>query len=260
MERRADSHKGENGKIAVIGGSRTIHGAPVFSALAAEASGVDLVFLCLPACHEDVAKQASLNVQVHAFSGNELSDSDTQSIVSMLATMDCAVIGPGISRDESSLHALKDIIGEATCPLVLDATALQPFTLELIKGKQAVLTPHLGELERMELEKDKMSEAARESGATIVLKGMIDQIVKPDNATEEVSGGNAGLTVGGTGDVLAGLIGGLIAQGMNQSDAAHAACILIKQAGTELFKTHGYAYTARDVINLIPHLLHTYAQ
>jgi len=67
MQRSPDSHKGENGKVAVVGGSRHMHGAPLLAALAAEASGVDLVFVCLPACHEEVAKETSLNIQVHPF-------------------------------------------------------------------------------------------------------------------------------------------------------------------------------------------------
>ncbi|MDD5623247.1 MAG: NAD(P)H-hydrate dehydratase [Candidatus Peribacteraceae bacterium] len=259
MQREPDSHKGENGKVAVIGGSKFMHGAPLFSALAAEASGVDLVFVCLPSCHAQVAKNASLNFQVHPFHGDDLTHGDTAAILELLATMDCAVLGPGIAHsDEQAIRSLKDIIAEAPCALVLDAAALQPETLSLVKGKPAVLTPHLAELERMEVAPDDIGTCAEEAGVTIFLKGPTDYIALPDGEVEEITGGNAGLTVGGTGDALAGLIAGLIAQKVPPPDAALAAGTIIKRAATVLYPEEGYAFTAQDVILQIPHQLHTY--
>ncbi len=257
MKRRPDSHKGENGKVAVIGGCRLIHGAPILSALAAEASGVDLVYLCLPQCHQEVAKVASLNFQVHPFSSDELVSQDTKYIVELLATMDAAVIGPGIARTEESITAVKDCISEATCPLVLDATALQPETLHLLQGKQVVLTPHLAELERMEIASAEIRMIASKHAVTFVLKGQVDRIAGSDGKVHEVTGGNAGLTVGGTGDALAGLIAGLLAQGEEPVQAGIIASTVIKRAGEALFEQSGYSYTARDVIEMIPYLLHT---
>lgn len=257
MERNPASHKGENGKVAVIGGSRTIHGAPILSALAAEAAGVDLVFVCLPACHEETAKASALNFQVHPFRGNELEPVDAEAIVELLATMDSAVLGPGIARTAESIGALEDSIAEASCKLVLDATALQPGILEKLTGKIAVLTPHLGELERMERAEADLPSVAREHAVTIHVKGSIDRIYDATGKKHEVSGGNAGLTVGGTGDVLAGLIAGLLAQNVKPAEACIMASTVIKRAGTVLFHERGYSYRAADVIAQIPHLLHT---
>ncbi|PIR49390.1 NAD(P)H-hydrate dehydratase [Candidatus Peregrinibacteria bacterium CG10_big_fil_rev_8_21_14_0_10_54_7] len=254
MQRSPDSHKGENGKVAVVGGSRHMHGAPLLAALAAEASGVDLVFVCLPACHEGVAKETSLNMQVHPFRGDDLKAADREPILELLATMDSAVIGPGIARTSSSIAAVEDIIAEATCALVLDAAALQKDTLEKVRGKNVVLTPHLGELERMGLTQEKLPGIAAEKGVTFLLKGTTDHIADA-RGTEKISGGNAGLTVGGTGDALAGLIAGLIAQGEPPLQACARASSTIKKAGELLFLDVGYAYTARDVIEKIPHLL-----
>lgn len=249
MKRSPHSHKGENGKVAIIGGSKFQHGAPLLSALAAEASGVDLVFVCLPSHHADTAKSASLNFQVHPFHGDDFTSADIDSVLELLATMDSAVIGPGIARSEESISALHSLIDGATCPMVLDATALQPWTLDAVRSKIAVLTPHQGELERMNITSD--------TGDNVVLlkKGEEDEIISATQS-ETVTGGNAGLTVGGTGDTLAGIIGGLIAQGMQPFDASVTAARIVKRAATTLFADFGYAFTAEDVIGQIPTLLH----
>ena len=256
MERDPSSHKGDNGKVAIIGGSKHMHGAPILSALSAEASGVDLVYICLPHHHEDVAKAASLNVQVYPFAGEEIGKKDVEHIVELLATMDSAVIGPGISKEASVISILDDVIAEASCSLVLDATALQMNTLELVRGKHAVLTPHLGELERMNIPQESLSNIARETETTIVLKGAVDIVTKLDGTQTEIAGGNAGLTVGGTGDVLAGLIAGLIAQGHAHDYACDHACRTMKAAATGLYENFGYSFTAKNVIEQIPSLVH----
>jgi hydroxyethylthiazole kinase-like uncharacterized protein yjeF len=255
MQRHPDSHKGDNGKVAVIGGSRHMHGAPIFSALAAEASGVDLVHIALPTSHETVAKMASLNVQVYTFRGEEFLKEDVGPMLQLLAVMDCAVIGPGLSRHQETLKAIEELLSGAPCPLVIDATALQPTTLAMVAGRGAVLTPHLGELERMGMTEDDITQRSRAAGSTILLKGMIDRITGPDGEKHDIAGGNAGLTVGGTGDALAGLIAGLIAQGMHPVEAAMLASQTIKSAGDRLLEEKGYRYTTRDIIELIPFIL-----
>ena len=255
MTRAPDSHKGDNGKAAIIGGSLHQHGAPLFSALAAEASGVDLVYVALPEVHAQVARHSSLNFQVHPFRGDELAREDVGPILEMLATVDCAVIGPGLARTSSALSLVRELIESAPCPLVLDASALQDWTLDAVKGKQAVLTPHLGELERMGVSPQQLRAASKKSGAVIHLKGRMDHIAAAGKSIIEVKGGNAGLTVGGTGDALAGLICGLIAQGMKPAEACVTASRVIKRAGTVLFQEYGYAYGTRRVIKVIPRML-----
>lgn len=255
MKRSSDSHKGENGKVAVIGGSAHQHGAPIFSALAAEASGVDLVFLALPAVHQQVARAQSLNFQAHPFRGDELATENLPSLLEMLATVDCAVIGPGLNRSPEGLASLRALIEGAPCPLVLDASALQPWTLDAIAGKTAVVTPHLGELERMGVQLKNIGAAAKKSQAVIHVKAKIDQIAGTDGKIRKVAGGNPGLTVGGTGDALAGLIGGLIAQGMKAVEASVEASRIMKRAAVLLARDYGYAFGTRRVIEKIPELL-----
>src|SRR3989338_3251162 len=149
MHRDPHSHKGENGKVMIIGGSKHQHGAPLFSALAAEASGVDLIYVSVPAGHEGVAKQTSLNFQVHSFAGDALAEPDLTSLLELLATMDAAVIGPGLGRTPTEQNVIQELIEACPCAMVLDASALQSWTLDTIEEKAAVLTPHLGELERL---------------------------------------------------------------------------------------------------------------
>lgn len=256
--RSPTSHKGDNGSVAIIGGSLHQHGAPLFSALSAEASGVDLVYVFVPECHREVAKNTSLNFQVHTFGSSEsdeISAHDRTRIVEFLATIDIAVIGPGLSRTPSALLSLMTLLEEAPCPLVIDASALQEKTLKYVTGRHAVLTPHLGELERMGIASSDLSTVCIEHACTILKKGIVDTIVSEKGVVHTVEGGNAGLTVGGTGDALAGLIAGLIAQGVDHAEACIMASTVIKRAGDVLAQEFGFAYTTRQVTQMIPKML-----
>ncbi len=254
MKRDPHSHKGENGKVAVIGGSLHMHGAPILSALAAEASGCDLVYLALPNVHQEVARMQSLNFQVHPFHGDSLDQKDIDPLLQLLATMDTAVIGPGLDRDEHTLQALKSLIAAAPCTLILDASALQPWTIDAVKGKSAVLTPHLGELERMNSSLDDIGTIAKDAGVTIHVKGPVDHIAGVNGTTQTIEGGHSGLTVGGTGDVLAGLIAGLVSQKIESFEACTMASKVLKRSGVMLSEKRA-SYRALDVIECIPHLL-----
>lgn len=248
------SHKGENGKVAIVGGSRFQHGAPIFSALAAQAGGCDLLYVRLPARHEGVAKNASLNFQVHPFSGDEFSRDDLSPTLELLATVDAAVIGPGLARTPETLSALRALVESATCPLVLDASALQPWTLAATAGKGCIVTPHLGELERMGVDPDAIAEHASRTQTTILLKGPVDRVASPDGTIREIAGGDAGLTVGGTGDALAGLTASLLSQHATAAEACAKASAAIKRAGAELARDNA-SYTTRDVIARLPRIL-----
>ena len=243
--------------VAVIGGSFHQHGAPLFSALGAEASGVDLLYVYVPAMHLGVAKAMCLNFQTYSF-GSETSDvitpRDRAQIIELLATMDVAVIGPGLSLSEQNVRSVLELVEECPCPLVVDATALQPKTMECLQDKGAVLTPHLGELERMKLKPEELAEHCKKFGCTVLLKGPTDTVVSSTGEIRTVEGGNAGLTVGGTGDVLTGVIAGLIAQKEDPAEACIHASTVVKRAGDLLAMRKGFAYTARDVVAEIPGL------
>lgn len=259
--RKGDSHKGDNGTVAVIGGSRHQHGAPIFAALAAEASGVDLLHVWVPTMHEEVTKHASYNFQLHTFGSeksDEISSSDRERMIEHLATIDAVVIGPGLSRSSSSLKSIMNLLAEAPCPIIADASALQAETLKILTLRHAVLTPHLGELERMGFMRTELPTLAKKHACTILLKSVADTVVAEDGTIVTIEGGNAGLTVGGTGDALAGLTAGLIAQGVTPSEACRIASSAIKRAGDLLLHEVGFSFTTADVIRKIPALLRSF--
>ncbi len=259
LMRSPTSHKGENGSIAIIGGSQFQHGAPLFSALAAEASGADLIYVFVPFVHLEVAKHSSLNFQVHPFGGpdsDEISSTDRTMMIEFLATMDSCVIGPGLSRSGTNIASVLRLLESCPCPLVADATALQSETLKAVSGKHAVLTPHLGELERMGLTQKDLPHLAKEHSCTFLVKSHEDTVVSEKGGKKNIIGGNAGLTVGGTGDALAGLTAGLIAQGRSPEEACATASTVIKRAGEILYDEQGACFRTRDVIDRIPVVLH----
>jgi NAD(P)H-hydrate epimerase len=268
MERDPHSHKGQNGIVAVVGGSRIMHGAPIFAALAAEASGVDLVYPCVPECHAEVTKQASYNFIVTPFRGNHIDPSDVSAIEDVLRGSTSAVIGPGLATFDTAQEAVKELIRDAQVPLVVDAGALHLWVFDALAGKTAVVTPHRAELERMQGQvlkgksldhlQDLICTIAKTRKITILLKGPIDLVGGIDGVCQRVEGGNAGLTVGGTGDALAGLIAGLVAQQVAPFEACVMAARIIKRAATILYAEKGYAFTTMGVIQQIPHLLHSY--
>ena len=252
------SHKGDNGIVAVIGGSRHQHGAPLFSALAAEASGVDLVYVWVPEMHAAIARMESLNFQVYTFGNDDLDEIESRDrtrLLEFLATIDVAVIGPGLARTPSNLRSIMELLQETPCPVVADASALQSATLKALSGRHAILTPHLGELERMKIDRKDLPSLAAKHQCTILLKGQIDTIVGEQETIQEVRGGNPGLTVGGTGDALAGLVAGLIAQGMEHAEASVLASSTIKKAGDDLAGQFGFRYTTEQLIGRIPQIL-----
>ena len=268
MQRDPKSHKGQNGIIAIVGGCKHMHGAPIFSALAAEASGVDLLYPFVPDCHQEVTKAASNNFIVTPFRGNDLSTSDVSAIEDILKRCDAVVIGPGLEEYDTTQEAAKKLISESTVPMVIDAGALQSWTFDILKGKTAVVTPHIMELSRMQgqvLETKSLEERqdivctiAKARKITVLLKGPIDLIGGAEGTCSQVKGGNAGLSVGGTGDALAGLIAGLLAQKILPMEACVMATTIMKRAATVLFQEKGYAFTTMDIIRQIPHLLQTY--
>lgn len=266
MHRESTSHKGQNGTVAIVGGSHLFHGAPIFAALAAEASGVDLIYPYVHACHGIVTRMASLNFIVHTFAGNSLTEADMKGVLALLREVHAAVLGSGMAETKENEVALHFIVSNAPCALVLDARALRRSIIRNLKSTHPViLTPHLGELEHLTgrtltgIRKNDLRALvqllAEESGATILLKGPEDFIVNPQGKKIIIRGGNAGLTKGGTGDALAGLIAGLIAQNVEPFDACVQGATILKKAGKSLFQEKGYAYSAEDTIHRIPPLL-----
>ena len=218
LKRKKDSHKGDNGKVMVIGGSPIFHGAPILCSLAAEHSGADLVFPFLPKSQLEAAKTYSLNFILQSFKEETLSAKDVKPILSFSKQVDCVVIGPGLGTAAKTKSAIKSILSHLEVPTVVDASALM-YTNHL--PEVCVLTPHRGEFLNMtgdEPTPKNVQKWSKNLKATILCKGPQD-IIADDDEIAVNNTGNAMMTVGGTGDVLAGFIGGLIAQGAVPFDA-----------------------------------------
>ncbi len=253
MQRKKDSHKGQNGKVMVIGGSALFHGAPILCSLGAEYSGVDLVFPFLPPCHAQVARTYSLNLIIRTFEKDHLISADAKRILDFSQNVDVVAIGPGLGQAKETQKAVKELLSRLDKPTVVDADALI-YTNTL--PKNAVLTPHRREFKEMtgdEPTPENVQKWARHFKATLLVKGPEDIIADKEDLIINKTG-NALMTVGGTGDVLSGLITGLMAQDHPPVDACHIAAHALGEAADYLVEKQANLRAA-ELIELIPYLL-----
>jgi len=259
--RMAWSRKGENGVVMVVGGSRVYHGAPFLTAMAAMRAGVDLVYLFVPEKVAPSIRALSPSLIIYPLSDVKLTTRISKHILGNAPRVDAAAIGPGLAaqRDRALHELLKGLI-ERGVRLVLDATALQPYVLETVRGKRAVLTPHAGEFarifgyspgERIEDRCEAAANAARTHDVIILLKGVVDVITDGERIILNRSG-TCAMTVGGTGDVLTGLVAGLLAKGIAPLEAAAAAAYINGLCGEMAEKELGLHILPTDMIERIP--------
>jgi NAD(P)H-hydrate epimerase len=249
--RAAESHKGQNGRVLVIGGG-PYTGAPALSAMAAFRAGADLVTVAAPENVSGAIAGYSPNLIVRPLSDDHLSPDDLDLIRGLLPHHDVVVVGMGLGRHPATREALAKIIPECE-RVVLDADALLPGIP--LKG---IITPHESEFRRVSsiklppgrVQRETLMTFARDMKITVLLKGEVDLITDGDvirgNAT-----GNPGMTVGGTGDVLAGITGAFYSRA-SPLRAAVAAAFVNGTAGDLACQEKGYSLLATDVIENIP--------
>lgn len=256
LKRPPTSHKGDAGRVLVIGGG-AYSGAPALSALGALRAGADIVTVAAPRNVSDIIASFSPNLIVRGLSGDRLVEEDIPVISELIAKHDVVVMGMGLGTADETLSAVKKIV-----PLckkaVIDADTLLPQLLPLL-NKNIIITPHAGEMKRLSGvdvpgdEKQKIGfikDFAKTNEVTVLLKGAVD-IISDGLEVRANRTGNAGMTVGGTGDVLAGLTGALYAK----HDAFSSACagaFINGAAGDKAFEEFGYGLLATDVIDYIP--------
>jgi len=235
--RRADSRKGENGRVVIVGGSRDFVGAPLFAGLGAIAGGADLVDLFVPEVNFAAARKMSPNFLVKSFAGDteKLTPAAVPEILSFARKNKATIVlGCGLGRDPETQKAVLEIVKKTRQPLVLDADALLPSFVKRGWGRFAntntILTPHAGELKRMSSSAEKL---AKKLKTTVLLKGKVDTICSPTE-TRWNDAGNAVATVGGSGDTLAGLVGALLSRGVKPFEAAGIGTFLLGAASEQL--------------------------
>jgi len=253
---RATSHKGQNGRVLVIAGG-PYTGAPALVGYGALGVGADLIHVATPALAASVVASYSPMFIVHPLVGHRLLREDTRQIVDLASRADAIAIGPGLGDAEGTLDAVKEIVRSVSLPLVVDADAVRAVASDpkCLVGKRAVITPHSREFqtltgkvlpeapeERVEI----VREAAKAFGATILLKGHVDIVTNGTRVKFNYTG-NPGMTVGGTGDVLCGVVTGLMSKGMSPFDAARLGAFANGYAGDLAFKVKSYGLTSVDV-------------
>jgi len=248
-ERDPESHKGQNGKVLIVGGSIEYYGAPLLSALGALYSGSDLINIYVPESNFDVTRSLYPDFIVKKFPGQYLTHTGVKEIVDFSKECDAVLIGPGMYEREVTIRAILELVESITIPTVLDSTAIE--VLKLVKEvplpQPVVVCPHKNEFERLTKHEIKylkntdelvkfIRTIATEMGINILLKSPTDIIASKKGDIVFNKTGNAGLTVGGTGDVLAGVITSLIAQKADPFDACQIAAYLVGYTGDFLYK------------------------
>ena len=256
LDRDPDSHKGDNGEVLVVGGG-PYAGAPTLAALAALRTGADLVRV---ACPESVASEVqgfSPNLIVRPLPGDRVDPLHVDRVASLAADADVTVVGPGLGGDDEAAAFVREFLGRYAGRAVVDADALRVVP-DADTDAELVCTPHRGELVGMGGETastaDERAELVRgfaaEIGHTLLVKGPVD--VVSDGETVRLNRtGNPGMTVGGTGDVLAGAVGALTAV----TDPVHAAAVgayAVGRAGDAAADASGNGLTATDVSERLP--------
>ncbi len=255
MKLKRKEYKGQNGKVLIIGGSKDYIGAPVLSAMAALRTGVDIVTICAPEKTAWAINTFSPDLITKKFLGEELGLTHTKEIISLSETYDVVIIGPGLGiKKDFVLKLLREI----NKPCVIDADAIKVINLEV--AKNSILTPHAKEFEilykntiqkpifdELEFEMNIKTIKQKMGDNIILLKGKEDIIFSKHRRYVNKSGHNS-MTVGGTGDILAGICAGLVAQTQDLFESAKDAAYICGKLGEYMYKQKGYGYTAYDMV------------
>lgn len=264
-ERPPDSHKGDFGRVLVIGGSGTYSGAPALAALAALRTGVDLTFIAAPEKTAYEISSMSPNLITIKLGGERLDPRDVPVLLNWLDRVDALIVGPGLGIHPETFQAVSDILStveKRNLPVVVDADGLKAIAAvkRPLKISKIVLTPHAGEFKMLtgkevpaELQKrgHMVKGTAKEVEATLLLKGPAD-VISDGKRVKFNFTGNPGMTVGGTGDVLSGIVGAYLAQGFNAFECACAGSFVNGRAGDLAVEELGYHLLATDIVERIP--------
>ena len=243
-------HKGENGKVLVIGGSGGYVGAPALAAMAALRSGCDIAAVAAPEKAAYAINAMSPNLITKKLDGTHLTTSHVHVLVEAAKEFDCVVIGPGLGKKKETMEAVRMLCRAIKKKKVLDADAL--YAKPSIKN--CVVTPHAKEFKALFGKAGTKANAKNAAkGFVVLLKGKVDIITDGKRVAENRTG-NDGMTVGGTGDVLAGLCAGLVAQGASLYKAAQDAALINGLAGDALLAEMGCGFLASDLLETIPYV------
>ncbi len=264
VPRSPTAHKGDFGRLLVIGGSEVYSGAPTLVSLGAMRTGVDIVYLAAPTQTAYAISSMSPDLITVKLEGTSLKPSNMETLKPYLGMVNAVALGPGLGLKSETAEFVKLCVEEvekAGKPLLLDADGLKAFA----KFKRPlkvplVLTPHAGEYtiltgetlpENQEERALAIQKTAMKLGAVVLVKGKVDYICSPERIKLNFTG-NPGMTVGGTGDVLSGIVSGLMAQSVDPFEAAAAGAFVNGAAGDFAASELGFHMVATDIIDWIP--------
>ncbi|MDO8947230.1 MAG: NAD(P)H-hydrate dehydratase [Desulfocapsaceae bacterium] len=275
IKRRTTSHKGSHGHLLVLAGSIGKTGAAILSVKGALRSGCGLVSLCCPLNLNTIFETQlieAMTIPLQA-SRSAIGMEDLATIEEQLQGKQAIVIGPGLGMAESTAQLVLHLYHTVEAPMVIDADALNILAQHTDQLKSPpgprIFTPHPGEMARiLDIStakiQDNRIEAARTAcqlfdqsadQCTVILKGAGTVIVSVGGEAWINTSGNPGMATGGMGDVLSGIIGALICQGLCPHEAARTAVYLHGRAGDMLEKTIGTGYTATELADTLPQII-----
>ncbi len=272
-KRPADVKKYDYGLLLVIGGSEFYSGSPAFSALAAFKAGVDMVKIIAPKRAANIIASFTPDLAAYPLEGIRLNKEHLSILISMTESAKAVargktavVIGGGTGRSEETQDTILEYLSQVSLPIVIDADGIHALSKnpKIISQKPFLITPHSYEFfvltgkdisKFSDEEKIKIvQEQAERLKTTILLKGKID-IISNGQETALSKIGSPLLTVGGTGDTLAGIAGALMSRGISPFEAGQAAAFINSSAGRLAAEKLGESLMATDLIEAIPEVL-----
>lgn len=265
--RLAEAHKGDFGRLLVVGGSEVFSGAPALVALAALRTGVDLTYIAAPQKTAHTISSMSPSLITVKLEGEHLNPRNAAVIKRYMEMSTAVVMGPGLGLHNETRDAVMKILEmmeEEKTPLLLDADGLKAFAESKRKaGLPLVLTPHAGEYQLLtgkqpsrDLGKraEEVQKTARKLGVVVLLKGPVD-VISDGKRVKLNFTGNPGMTAGGTGDVLSGIVGTFLAQQADPFEAAVAGAFINGAAGDFVQSEKGDHIVPTDIIDWIPRVM-----
>ena len=268
------THKGKNGYLLVIAGSKKYTGSPIFNALAALRAGADLVCCLGPERAMNIAAQFLPDIITFPLVGDYLRKKHLPFILKQIPKFDSLILGCGLGRSLETFQVVLEIIKKTNLPMVVDADGIRAISQEkekissILKEKKIVLTPHSKEFEILTGEKltteigerkEKVKKWAKKLNCLILLKGHLDVISDGQEVFLNETG-SPFMTKGGFGDILTGILGAILARKVNLFEAAKAASFINGQAGQLAAEKYGEGLLASDSFEIISQVIKNYAK
>ncbi len=253
--RDPNSRKGQNGRVLVIGGNEHFVGAPILAARGAERSGTDLIYLSLPEKNEMFLQGTSFNFILYPLKGNNFREEDIERSLELSQKVNTVLIGNGIGKLNASKKALLEFLGKVqSAHVVIDADGLIPEILSVENKSDWILTPHAGEFKRvfnLEATEENIKSMAAKHKCTIIVTGPKDFIADKNGNFYVNTTGTPQMTIGGTGDALAGIISGFVSQNMTPFQAVKSAAYWWGKCGEHL-AAERFGFSTQEMLEAFP--------